>query len=134
MGNGLWRYMGEYNAITKTYSAFAGNKTSPYTPDFNGRLKGLRCIVNRNTVASLINHVNIKLTCTTFNPNSIECGCQGTGLQTVPALAGGMGAQHDWAVDQPVQAGVPITMEGQNITADTPVTATIILYGYFEVA
>lgn len=126
---GYWRLLGQYDAETTTYSACAGTPASPYTPDKSGRLKALRTIVNRSAAASLINHVQFKLTCTTFIPNSIECGAQGSGLQTAPAL---QSEALDWAINQPVQAGVPITIEGRNVTADTPVTVSVLLYGYFE--
>ena len=124
-----WRLLGQYDAETTSYSACAAVPASPYTPDKSGRLKALRAIVNRSAAASLINHVQFKLTCTTFNPNSIECGAQGSGLQTVPAL---QPESLDWAVDQQVQAGVPVTIEGRNVTADTPVTVSVLLYGLFE--
>lgn len=126
-----WRLLGEYDAETKTLSAFAGGAgSSPYTPDANGTLVGLRAIMNRSAATSLINHINFRLTCTTFKPSSImEVGLQGSGLQTAPAL---QPVAMDWAVNQPVQSGVPIKLEGQNITADTPVTVSALLYGCFE--
>ena len=124
-----WRMMGEYNAETKTYSALAGTVTSPYTPDKTGRLIGLRTIVGADAVTSLIELVQFKLTCTTFNPNSLEAGAVGNGLATVSA-------RHpmplDWQVDQPVVAGVPITIEARNLTADTPVGVLVQLWGLFE--
>jgi len=125
----LWRLLAEYDAETTTYSACAGTPPSPYTPDFNGRLIGLRSVANRDAATTLQNHVQFKLTCTTFNPNSIECGNQGSGLQTAPAQ---QPASEDWPVEQSVQAGVPITVEARNITADTPVTVSCVLYGLFE--
>lgn len=132
MAGGYWKLMGQYDAETTTYSECAATPTSPYTPDKSGRLKGLRTVVNRSAAASLINHIQWKLTCTTFSPNSIECGAQGTGLQTAPALMGGVVASMDWAIDQAVMAGVPITIEARNVTADTPVTVSALIYGYFE--
>lgn len=124
-----WRMMGEYNAETKTYSALAGTVASPYTPDKTGRLIGLRTIVGADAVTSLIELVQIKLTCTTFNPNSVEVGAVGNGLATVSA-------RHpmplDWPVDQPIVAGVPITIEARNLTADTPVGVLVQLWGLFE--
>lgn len=125
-----WRLLGQYDAESTSYTAFAvAGMASPYTPDESGKLTALRAVPNRSSAASLINHIQFRLTCTTFRPNSIECGCQGSGLQTAPALQQG-GA--DWDVDQPVQAGVPITLEGRNVTADTPVTVSALLYGRFE--
>lgn len=125
-----WRLLGEYDGEATTYAALAGTVTSPYTPDFNGRLIGLRAIPNRSAATSLINHVEFRLTCTTFNPNVLEVGAQGSGLQTAPAIQAN---PIDYEVDQPVQSGVPITIEARNITADTPVTVSALLYGKFEV-
>lgn len=129
MANKYWRLIGEYNAETKTYSACAGTVPSPYTPDKSGKLSGLRAIVAGDSASALIQHVQFKLTCTTFNPNSIEIGAQGSGLQTAPAFHGD---PIDWCCDQPVQAGVPITIEARNLTADTPVGVLVELYGLFE--
>lgn len=125
-----WKVLGEYDAETTTYSAFAGGAgSSPYTPDQNARLIGLRTMVGDDAATSLVNHGQIKLTCTTFRPNSIEVVFQGTGLRTVPAF---MQMPIDHVVDQEVKAGVPITLEGRNLTADTPITASVILMGLFE--
>lgn len=125
-----WRCLGQYDAETTTYSSLAvSGFSSPYTPDFSGTLLGVRTIPNRSAASSLINHVQFKLTCNTFSPNSIEVGAQGTGLQTAPAL---QQEAMEWPVVQPMQAGVPITIEGRNVTADTPVTVSVMLYGLFE--
>lgn len=130
----FWRLIGEYDAETTTFSACAGAaQTSPYTPDISGNLTGLRVVVNRSAASSLINHVQFRLTSTTFTPNTIHVGGQGSGLQTAPALAGGVVASLDWVVNQPVQSGVPITVEARNVTADTPVTVAVELYGKFDV-
>ena len=130
MSGKFWRLLAEYDAEATTYSACVGPKgSSPYTPDVSAHLKGLRVVINRSAATSLINHVQFKLTCTTFNPNSIEVGGQGNGLQTAPSVAL---MPFDWDVDQPVQAGVPITIEARNNTVDTPVTVSVMLYGYFE--
>lgn len=128
-----WKLLGQYDAETTTYSEFAvSGMASPYSPVENAVLVGLRAVVNRSAASSLINHVQFKLTCATFKPNSIECGGQGSGLQTAPALQSGSTAQSDWECNQPVQAGVPITLEGRNVTADTPVTVSVVLYGLFD--
>lgn len=124
-----WRLIGEYDAESTTFSACAGVVTSPYTPDVSGRLTGLRAIINRAAATSLINHVQFRLSCTTFNPNVLEVGGQGAGIQT--ALVAETGPI-DYDIDQPVQAGVPITVEARNVTADTPVTVQAELYGRFE--
>jgi len=127
----MWRMITQYDAETTAYTACAGTPASPYTPDFNGVLVGLRTIVNRSAATSLINHVQFKLTCNTFKPNSIEIGAQGSGLQTAPAE---QPPPMEWPIEQPVQAGVPITIEGRCVTADTPVTVSVLVYGLFIVA
>jgi len=125
-----WRLLAQYDAETTTYSACAGTPASPFSPDFNGQLVGLRTIINRSAATSLINHIQYKLTCAAWRPNTLEVGAQGAGLQT--ALVAETGPM-DWAVQQPVLAGVPITIEGRNVTADTPVTVSSLLYGCFDV-
>jgi len=130
MGKKYWALMGEYDAESTTYTAFAGGGgSSPFTPSVPGRLIGLRVVPNRSAATSLINHVAIELSCSLFTPNAIECGGQGTGLQTAPALQQG---SIDYEVDQPVAPGNPIKLKGKNVTADTPVTVSVLLYGYFE--
>jgi hypothetical protein len=121
--------LGEYNAESKTYTAVAGTQASPYTPDVTARLKGLRASISGDAASTLVRHVQFRLTCTTFNPNSIEAGVDGGGLQTAPAFEP---VSRDFSVDQQVQAGVPITVEARNLTADTPVGVLAHLYGYFE--
>ena len=125
--------MGEYDAETKTWSAFAGTVSgmaSPFTPPNDGTLVGLRVIINSDAATTLIEHVQIRLTCAKFTPNCIEIAGQGNGLQTVPTQI--HGETIDWPVNQPVQAGVPIALEGRNITADTPVGVSVLVYGIFE--
>lgn len=126
----LWRMVARYDAETTTYSACAGaGGASPYTPEFNGTLIGLRGVPGGGAATSLVNSVQFKLSCTSFNPNVIEAGVLGNGIQTAPAFKP---APIDWPVNQPVQAGVPITIEGRNLDADTPVTVDVQLWGCFE--
>ena len=125
-----WRLMAEYDAETTTYSACAGAaQTSPYTPDFNGTLVGLRVVLFRGAVTQLVNHVQFRLTSVTFSPNVMHVGGNGSGLQTAPAV---QPPSMDWQVGQPVKAGVPITIEARNVTADTPVAVQMGLYGLFQ--
>lgn len=130
----VWtRLLGEYDAVSDTFSALAGGAgASPYTPDKTGTLKKLTCIVNRDAATSLIDHVEFRLTSTTFDPNTIEVGAQGAGLQTALVPQAGMAATNEWEVDQAVQAGVPITIEARNVGADTQVTVSVLIYGTFE--
>lgn len=128
-----WDLMGEYDATTDTFTELAGGaKASPYSPLLSGRLVGIRVIANRDAATSLIDHVEIKLSSATFKPNAMTVGVQGSGLQTAPALQSGAAAQSDWEVDQVVQVGSQITLEGRNIGADTQVTPSVLVYGCFE--
>ena len=125
-----WKLMGQYNAETTAYSALAGTfGASPYTPTSDGRLLALRTIVSHEDATTLTEGVQFKLTCDKFTPNSIECQAIGNGLHTAPAFST---PQTDWLVDQPVEAGVPITIEARNITAETPVGIEVNLWGLFE--
>lgn len=124
-----WKLLGEYDAETTTYSELAGGAgSSPYTPVENATLVGLRVIVSADAATTLTEAVQFKLTSSTFKPNSIECGGQGVGIATAPRL----GVPFiDWVVEQKVTAGVPITIEARNITADTPVTNNVLIFGCF---
>lgn len=127
----FWRLMAESNTTATTYAACAGaSAASPYTPDFNGTLVGLRVITANDAATSLTEATQFKLTCNTFTPNSIEVVGLGAGLATVPYNAP---APNDYIVDQEVTAGVPITIEARNVTADTPVTPNVLLVGCFEI-
>lgn len=129
----FWRLMGHYDSVTTAYTECAGAlQTSPLTPDFTGKLVGLRGFVAGGAATSLVNHVQFRLTSTTFRPNVIHAAAQGAGIETAPAVS--FGPILDFDVDQPVQAGVPITIEGRNEAgAETPVTDEVVLYGCFEV-
>lgn len=124
-----WKLLAEYDAETTTYSAAAGaNAPSPYTPTENATLIGLRVVVSSTAATSLTEHVQFKLTCSTFKPNSIEVGAQGTGLRTAPAV---QPQPYDWGVTQPVTAGVPIVIEAR-CTSGTDVTNQVYLWGEFQ--
>lgn len=128
-----WRCLGQYDSETTAYTAFAvSGFSSPYTPDKDGRLTALRVQMNRSAATTLVNHVEIRLSATTFTPNTMEIGGQGAGIQTALVPQAGATATTDYDIDQPVKAGVPITIEGRNVTADTPVTVSVMLYGRFE--
>lgn len=125
-----WVYMGEYDAESTTFTAFAGGGgSSPYSPDTDGQLKALKVIIGGDGATSLTEHVEFRLTCTKFKPNAIHCGHSGNGLATAPAFKP---APADWIVDQEIKSGVPIKLEGRNITADTPVGVSVHLYGLIE--
>lgn len=125
-----WRLLGQSTTVATTFTAFGGTPSSPFTPDFNGQLIGLRVLISRNAASTLIDGGSIRLTSTSFNPNSAEIGFTGTGLQTAPA-----NEQYpiDYDFDQPVQAGVPVNLELRNITSGTPVTPSVFVFGLFLV-
>lgn len=125
-----WKLLGQYDSETTAYTAFAyTGLASPYTPTENAQLIGLRVIAGAGAATTLTEGYQFKLTCSKFKPNSIEVGGVGSGLHTAPAFPAPI---IDWPVDQPVQAGVPITLEGRNITAETPITNEIQLWGLFQ--
>lgn len=124
-----WRVIGHYNGEAQTYEALAGAfQASPYTPDESARLKGIRVIPSAEAATSLTEGFQIRLTSTTFKPNTIHVAGTGNGLQTAPATPQSV---FDYEVDQPVAPGVPITLEGRHAVA-TAVTANIIVMGMFE--
>lgn len=123
-----WRLLGHYDAETQAFSACAGAlQTSPYTPDMSGKLIGLRAIPVGEAATSLIRGIQWRLTCTTFNPNTIHAFVTGNGIQTAGMVTV---VPLDYEVDQPVQAGVPITVEARNDVA-TAVTVSCYLMGLF---
>ncbi len=124
-----WRLMGHYNGEAQTYEALAGAfQASPYVPDEDARLRGLRVIPGGEAATSLVEQFQIRITCTTFKPNTIHVGGSGGGIRTAPAF---QPQPFDFEIDQPVKSGVPITLEGRHAVA-TAVTTNIQVYGLFE--
>lgn len=124
-----WRLVAHITGEATTYEAAAGTlQTSPYTPDESGTLLGLRCFVAPEAATSLVENYQIRLTCTTFKPNTIHIAGCGNGLATVPAIPSPV---FDYEVNQPVAAGVPITIESRHAVA-TAVTANIMVMGLFQ--
>lgn len=124
-----WRVIGHYNGEAQTFEALAGTfQASPYTPDEDANLKGIRLIQGDEAATSLVENYMIRLTCTTFKPNTIHVGGNGRGLGTAPAFPV---PPIDYEVNQPVKAGVPITLEGRHAVA-TAVTANVLVMGMFE--
>lgn len=125
-----WRLIGHYNGESQTYEALAGAfQTSPYTPDADGKLLGVRVMIGGEAATSLVEGVQFRLTSTTFTPNTIHVAGMGNGLRTAPAMYEGYPV--DFEVDQPVKAGVPITVEARHNVA-TAVTAQAFLLGLFS--
>jgi hypothetical protein len=129
----VWRLMAYYDAEGTTYSAAAGlsgSGASPYTPDFSGRLTGLRVLNGISAATSLGTNQVFRLTCSSWTPNTIEIATTGNGLATAPAQPRPV---VDYDIDEPVVAGVPIAIEGKNMTAGSPVTVETMILGLFEV-
>lgn len=128
----FWRLIGHYNGESQTYEALAGAfQASPYTPDVDGRLRGIRLMVGGEAATSLVEGVQVRITSTTFTPtNTIHVGAMGNGLRTVPT-SGIQGSPIDFEVDQPVKSGVPITLEARHNVA-TAVTCQVFVFGLFE--
>lgn len=124
-----WEMLAQYDSETTAYTACAGTPASPFKPQKSGRLKALRTIVNRSAATSLINHIQFRLNSRSFDTPFIEAGAQGSGLQTAPAQQAPV---IDWPCDQKVDAGIDINVEARNVTADTPVTVSAVIYGFFE--
>lgn len=124
-----WRTIGHYNAETQAYSACAGTlQTSPFTPDVSGKLIGVRLLEGHEAATSLTCDVQIRISCAIWKPNTMDFIINGAGIKTAPV---GFMSSADYVVDQPVQAGVPITVEGRHNTA-TGVTTSVTVIGCFE--
>lgn len=124
-----WRVIGHYAGEAQTYEALAGTfQASPYMPDEDAQLIGIRVIPCSEAATSLMEGFQIRMTSTTFKPNTIHVAGCGTGLRTAPAFPM---PSYDYRVNQPVKSGVPITLEGRHAVA-TAVTANIIVMGEFQ--
>ena len=124
-----WRMIGHYNGEAQTWEALAGTfQTSPYTPDEDAQLVGLRILPGGEAATSLTEGFQLRLSCTTFKPNTIHVAAQGNGLCTAPKVVAN---NVDYEVNQPVKAGVPITIEGRHAVA-TAVTHNSFLMGLFS--
>lgn len=125
----FWKVLAQYIVETKTYTEAAGTPSSPFTPDFHGRLIALRVIIGGAAATTLTELIQFKLTSTTFTPNAIEVVGIGNGLRTAPAMNQ---PPVDFIVDQAVKASIKIVVEGRNLTADTPVGVEAIVMGLFQ--
>jgi len=121
--------MGHYAGEAQAYEALAGAfQASPYVPDEDAMLVGLRVLAGGEAATSLTEGFQLRLSCTTFKPNTIHVAAMGNGLATAPQLKP---SPVDYEVMQPVKAGVPITIEGRHAVA-TAVTHNSILMGCFQ--
>jgi hypothetical protein len=124
-----WRLIGHITGESQTFEAAAGAlQTSPYVPDERCNLRGIRVITGAEAATSLVEGVQIRLSCTGWKPNVMHVASTGNGLQTVPATAQ---LPYDYEVAQPCEPGVGITVESRHTIA-TAVTANLMVMGYFE--
>ena len=124
-----WRLIGDYNGEATTFEALAGGfQTSPYTPDENCRLKGIRVIPSAEAATSLIEGVQIRLTCSAWKPNEMHIVVAGNGIMTALTPRGN---PLDYQCDQPCPVGVQIKLEGRHAVA-TAVTNRVFVMGLFE--
>jgi hypothetical protein len=123
-----WRVIGHYNGEAQTFEALAGTfQTSPYSHDEDARLVGIRLITAPEAATSLVEGFQVRLSCAAWKPNVMHVAGCGNGLATVPAIPAPI---VDYDVDQPVKAGVPITIEARHAVA-TAVTANVLVLGCF---
>lgn len=124
-----WRVIGHYNGEATTFEALAGTfQASPYTPDEDCRLVGIRVVANGEAATSLMEGIQFRLSCTAWKPNVIHVVGSGNGLCTVPKVPPPV---LDYEMNQPCRVGVPVTIEARHAVA-TAVTANVILAGLFE--
>ena len=126
----FWRLLGEMVETGTSYAPVAGAAApSPYVPDVDALLIGIRVIPSRQAATSLTNAQQIQLVCTTFSPNTIHVAVSGVGLATAPAADV---LPVDYEVSQPVKAGVPIVIQGRNTYANG-VTPDTLIMGLFSI-
>lgn len=121
--------IGHLDAEGITYAAVVGTEApSPWTPTKSGRIKELQVLICAEAATSLTNGVVFRLTCTTFNPNTIKVAGEGGGLRTAPFTAN---RPVIYKCDQQVTAGVPVIVEARNV-AGSPVTVNALLLATIE--
>jgi len=128
-----WKLMAEYCGETTTYApvtATTSGASSPYKPDRDAHLIGLRVMESSQAVTTVATAVQFRLTSSSFKPESIEVGLVAAGLHTAPRAPP---AIQDWTVDQYVKSGVDVTIEARVTSAYANVTNEVLLYGLFEV-
>lgn len=118
--------MGTSTSVAKTLTAMTG---SPFSPLVDGRLKQVIVAVGAGAATALIETGRIRLTSTSFGSLPLDIPFAGGGLRTAPAFPIALFVVD---CDLPVKTGVTITVQVQNITADTPVTPEYQVYGVFE--
>jgi len=111
------------------YAAAAGAmQPSGFNPVEKCRLTGIRVLPTRTAATTLLDGKQIKITCNTFRPNSIEVFVAGSGIQTAPAA---QPIPIDFVVDQPCEPANTFTVESRDVNASA-VTNDIFVIGKFE--
>ena len=120
-------------AVVTTLTAMnfgTGSTAGAYSPQLNGTLRKLTCILVPQAATSLAQHGRVELSQTNWRPNLFRFPLAGFGLATAPQLYGGVQAVQEFVIDVPVQTDWPIT--GQVVYPGTaPVTPTILVVGTF---
>ena len=107
-----------------------GATAGAYSPQLNGRLITITCILVPQAATSLAQHGRVEFTQTNWKPNTIRIAIAGFGLATAPQVYGGDQATVSYNCDLVVQTDWPIT--GQVVYPGTaPVTPTMIVVGTF---
>lgn len=125
-----WQLIGDYNGEGTTWEALAGGfQASPYSPPAKGRIKGIRIIESAEAATSLTEGVEYRISCPLWTPNTLTFVGAGNGIDTAltPRSPGPM----DYDIDQPVEPGTPITLEGRHAVG-TAVTHRSFVLGLFE--
>lgn len=124
-----WELIGQYNSETTADTDLAGTPASPWNPGENAKLIAVRTIVCDEAATSLVNVGVITLTCKAWGGHQLEAPFVGTGLRTVPAM---IQPPIDSPTDLDVKAGVPVTMKGRHLTADTPITCNVLVWALLQ--
>ena len=121
-------------AVVTTLTAMnfgVGSTAGAYSPQLNGRLLKVSCILVAQAATSLAQHGRVELSQTNWKPNLFRFPVAGFGLATAPQVHGGRIAVQDFVIDVPVQTDWPIT--GQVVYPGTaPVTPTMLVTGFFS--
>lgn len=112
-----------------TYAAAAGPlQATGFVPVEKSRLTGVRFMPSRTAASSLLDGKQVRISCATFKPNTIEFGVTGSGLQTAPAAPQSI---QDFDCDQQCEPGNALTVESRGVNA-SEVTVDILVFGRFE--
>src|SRR5213594_2598331 len=119
-------------AVTSLTSLNAGTTSTvgPYLPQTSGTLLTIEIYISGQAATSLAQSGRLELTQARWNPNVLRFAFTGFGLLTAPQLLGGNLEVFTRAVNQPVSAQFPITM--QVIYFFSPVTPNIVVSGNFQ--